>query len=275
MINIQSNALPALVNYIATSCTSFINIRTSFSTGDNDDVAITGEDIYPHFFLEQPFTSAYVTPNMLTWNLALIITDIELHEKTNELDKQALCFDLGNILMQKFKNDKIYSFFDAGVNFLSLNEFSDDNTAGFRIEFQLSQPIPVCAINSDTIFYSSSTYSQYYSTPFVPYPNKIYRALVSQDGTADPTVIILENTLGPVIWTRVTDGQYFGTLTGQLIRTKTWVNTTSNDSVDDDSCFGLSTYDNDSVLLTSGSRLGETTADGFLVYQPIIIIVNP
>jgi hypothetical protein len=40
-----------------------------------------------------------------------------------------------------------------------------------------------------------------------------YIALISQTGTAAPTVIELENTIGPIVWTRAGTGVYYGTLT--------------------------------------------------------------
>lgn len=46
-------------------------------------------------------------------------------------------------------------------------------------------------------------------------PCKVYRALINQSGENDPTVNVLENTLGaPVVWTRDSAGTYFGTLAG-------------------------------------------------------------
>ncbi len=41
-----------------------------------------------------------------------------------------------------------------------------------------------------------------------------YIATISQTGTLDPTVTILENTIGNIVWTRIAAGQYEGTLTG-------------------------------------------------------------
>ena len=49
-----------------------------------------------------------------------------------------------------------------------------------------------------------------------------YIALISQSTTADPTVIELENTIGPIIWTRAATGSYFGTLTGAFTANKTY-----------------------------------------------------
>ena len=43
---------------------------------------------------------------------------------------------------------------------------------------------------------------------------KSYVALISQTGTAAPTVTVLENTIGDIVWTRFAAGDYRGTLTG-------------------------------------------------------------
>jgi len=44
-------------------------------------------------------------------------------------------------------------------------------------------------------------------------PKKHYRALISQSGTADPTVIEFDNTIGAIVWSRISAGKYMGTLT--------------------------------------------------------------
>ena len=52
---------------------------------------------------------------------------------------------------------------------------------------------------------------------------KKYIALISQSSTSAPTSIELENTIGPIIWTRATAGIYFGTLAGAFTLDKTYV----------------------------------------------------
>jgi hypothetical protein len=52
---------------------------------------------------------------------------------------------------------------------------------------------------------------------------KKYIALITQSSTAAPTVIELENTIGPIIWTRSAVGVYFGTLAGAFTLDKTYV----------------------------------------------------
>jgi hypothetical protein len=50
-----------------------------------------------------------------------------------------------------------------------------------------------------------------------------YIALISQSSTNDPVVIELENTIGPIVWTRNSTGIYYGTLTGAFTLDKTYV----------------------------------------------------
>lgn len=45
-------------------------------------------------------------------------------------------------------------------------------------------------------------------------PYKKYIATISQTGILDPTVTVLENTIGDIVWTRFAAGDYRGTLTG-------------------------------------------------------------
>jgi hypothetical protein len=51
---------------------------------------------------------------------------------------------------------------------------------------------------------------------------KKYVALMTQTGTAAPTVIVLENSIGDIVWTRDSTGLYEGTLTGAFTLDKTY-----------------------------------------------------
>jgi hypothetical protein len=52
----------------------------------------------------------------------------------------------------------------------------------------------------------------------------VYTALLSQSGTSDPTAIVLgNNTIGAIVWTRNSTGSYTGTLTGAFTSNKTWL----------------------------------------------------
>ena len=53
-------------------------------------------------------------------------------------------------------------------------------------------------------------------------PYKVYTALLTQSGTDAPVAIVLENTIGNIVWTYGTTGEYFGTLTNAFISDKTY-----------------------------------------------------
>lgn len=100
---------------------------------------------------------------------------------------------------------------------------------------------------------------------------KTYKALLTQSGTSAPTAVVLENTLGDIVWTRNDTGYYFGTLLGAFTSGKTllligqnygndkkeitYINLDSEDSI------YIETVDNgvnsDSVLVNSVSILIE------------------
>jgi hypothetical protein len=54
-------------------------------------------------------------------------------------------------------------------------------------------------------------------------PYKVYRALVTQVDTAEPTAIVLENTLGEVTWSRVGLGIYLAASPGLFTENKTFL----------------------------------------------------
>ena len=60
-------------------------------------------------------------------------------------------------------------------------------------------------------------------TPFGVQPYKVYVALLTQSGTAAPTAIVLENSLGGIVWARSSAGIYTATLSGAFTTDKTAV----------------------------------------------------
>lgn len=55
-------------------------------------------------------------------------------------------------------------------------------------------------------------------------PYKVYTALLSQFGTDAPVAIVLENTIGTIVWTRFNEGEYRGTLIGAFTNCWTIIN---------------------------------------------------
>ena len=88
----------------------------------------------------------------------------------------------------------------------------------------------------------------------VAYPHKIYKVLMEQTGTDNPTVKVLENTLGDIVWTRDSIGQYIGTLAGAFPEDKCWFSAITASSYGD-TIDGISfgRIDNNSVYLVGYS----------------------
>jgi len=98
-------------------------------------------------------------------------------------------------------------------------------------------------------------------TPQVYY--KKYCATITQTGTNDPVVTVLENTIGDIVWTRVITGFYEGTLAGAFTSDKTLVfigtaidiTQASRNTVDD------------VVIVTMGDSILDQTALEIRVYE--------
>lgn len=50
----------------------------------------------------------------------------------------------------------------------------------------------------------------------------VYRALMTQVGLVAPTVVVLENTIGNIVWSYDAPGEYIGTLAGAFTANKTF-----------------------------------------------------
>ncbi len=84
---------------------------------------------------------------------------------------------------------------------------------------------------------------------------KVYSAWISQSGTDAPTVTVLENKIGEIVWTRDQAGNYYGTLAGVFPEEKTLCFTTSILSAVSPvpEYYSLIRYDDDSVFVESGT----------------------
>lgn len=59
----------------------------------------------------------------------------------------------------------------------------------------------------------------------LPKPKAIlqYVGILDQESTNAPTIKILQNTLGTIVWTRAGDGEYYGTLPDAFPENKTYI----------------------------------------------------
>jgi uncharacterized protein (TIGR02145 family) len=103
---------------------------------------------------------------------------------------------------------------------------------------------------------------------------KVYSALISQAGTGAPTVTVLENTIGNIVWSRATGGDYRGTLTGAFTPNKTMVFASRQAGGPSAGYMFASRLSNDAVFMTSGSVVGGP-GDDYISEASIEIRVYP
>ncbi len=137
------------VNYISATCMSHVAVQ-SFGTGEFDDRDVDGDFTYPRVFLEQPFINKRILQNQSIWNLTLVIVDLEKDDRSDEMDKLHSTKVISDQLIQKFNQDK-QLVISGEINFLSVKEYDDSITAGWRVEFPITMAVPVYTCDN-TIF---------------------------------------------------------------------------------------------------------------------------
>lgn len=106
---------------------------------------------------------------------------------------------------------------NIGLPYMQLGTTSNENTAIIRADDVNTNSVYQLPNSSGTIALEETIK-----------PYKVYTALISQSGASAPTVKILENTIGAIVWTKISSGEYSGTLTGAFTLNKSTVNLTSN-----------------------------------------------
>ena len=97
-------------------------------------------------------------------------------------------------------------------------------------------------------------------------PYKKYIATISQTGTSAPTVTVLENTIGDIVWTRTTNGDYRGTLTGAFPIDKTYLMLSNTDQ-----CQVLVRWLGANQIMIRTFDFSVNYLDGLLTYNTIEI----
>ncbi|MBK8468092.1 MAG: hypothetical protein IPL32_19945 [Chloracidobacterium sp.] len=97
---------------------------------------------------------------------------------------------------------------------------------------------------------------------------RVYRALLNQSSTNDPTAIVLESSLyGEVVWTRNDSGEYLGSLTQGFTESYTFIETPRT-------C-GLTLEPAEVAWVDAGTIKVVTIGDGKLSATPVGILVYP
>jgi hypothetical protein len=96
-----------------------------------------------------------------------------------------------------------------------------------RISELTTSSVPIKATDFlEVSVYNGATYDSRKVNSDYLKPYKVYAVLISQSGTSAPTVTVLENTIGTIVWTRTAAGGYNGTLTGAFTASKTFTQLT-------------------------------------------------
>ena len=101
----------------------------------------------------------------------------------------------------------------------------------------------------------------------------VYAAKISQTGTAAPIAIVLENTIGAIVWSRTSTGRYVATLTGAFTLNKTLVFHNLQQGTGT-STVNYLTVDENTVEFTSLNNTGQLT-DGVMGVASLEIRVYP
>jgi len=95
-------------------------------------------------------------------------------------------------------------------------------------------------------------------------PYKVYTALLTQTGSGAPTVTVLENTIGDIVWTRLSAGLYNGTLTGAFLASKTAVYLTNGGNIATPAIFNIYADTVNTISLKSIASLSGMVADSLV-----------
>jgi len=106
---------------------------------------------------------------------------------------------------------------------------------------------------------------------------KIYTALLTQSGTGGPSAVILENSIGDIVWTRQSTGVYVGTLAGAFPTGKTLVMFNSGGTADTvaDSVRAAAYYDSVNTVRVIVVGSGDSPTDDELLNATLQIKVYP
>ena len=104
-------------------------------------------------------------------------------------------------------------------------------------------------------------------------PYKVYSALLTQSGTDAPIAIVLENTIGEIVWDYDTSGSYIGTLTDAFTNNKSFTILTTNSNATDKPIFSIQFIDTDRIAINTYDIDSSSYTDGLLLNTPIEIRV--
>jgi hypothetical protein len=96
-----------------------------------------------------------------------------------------------------------------------------------------------------------------------------YTAVLGQIDENDPQVIVLENTIGNIVWTRQIRGNYIATLVGAFPENKTWVSAITGANYGNSGYFNFTrnTSDELRLIFDDGALDINSSDDDNIVYE--------
>jgi hypothetical protein len=104
---------------------------------------------------------------------------------------------------------------------------------------------------------------------------KVYRALMTQSGENAPSVVVLENTIGNIVWSYINEGIYHGTLVGAFPEEKTFAMINSFFYGEGTVRFYGITRVSDNVVEVESANTNFVLRNDHLSNTPIEILVYP
>lgn len=105
-----------------------------------------GNAVYPLVWVDDPISGRRINQT-LQYTVNVDVLGLPSND-TEILSIQQEAFIVGLTMEEKLKKEKP-GFYPDGISFIGLSDYYDDNAAGFRFTFTLTQALPVDRCNED------------------------------------------------------------------------------------------------------------------------------
>jgi hypothetical protein len=151
-MNIQD--IKTILGTIPTFSSSTIN---TFESGKSFEYPNEGDRIYPLLFLEEDYLISVILPNQENWNIAFLVLDqLNMDETKDAKDtlRDTMLAEARNVVA--YLAQQINLTFQSTlleVSYLSLLDYEQDNSQGWRVELSMKTPRAGTASNPNCVIY--------------------------------------------------------------------------------------------------------------------------
>jgi hypothetical protein len=131
--------LNELKGIFETISTSHVDI-SRFDYGHDSNVAVDPNGTYPLFYLDLPYNITYTDDRRFKqYKFGIFVLNrTEQDSVEDNHDKISECEIIGDAILSKIQDDYKSSMILTGLNAVSLDEYSDDYTAGVRYDLMVT-----------------------------------------------------------------------------------------------------------------------------------------